>query len=78
MTILPSHISEREWIGVYGSCRNCGASVSHYTCNHDLISKRPAAEDWDWWSACDNPVCTNHEGEGFFQNKPEWEGPLRA
>lgn len=69
------HISEKEWLGVYGQCRDCQSTISHYTCNHDLIVKRPDAATWDWWSACDNPDCPHHEGEGIFQFRPKWEIP---
>lgn len=71
-----AHICEGDWIGVYGRCRDCSSPVSHYTCNGELISKRPAGDTYDWWSACDNPACLNHEGEGIFQSRPNWELPL--
>jgi hypothetical protein len=66
-------LSETEFCGVYGTCRDCGSSVSHYTCNADLIAQRPQAAEWDWWAACDNTQCPNHVGEGIFQHRPDFE-----
>ncbi|AKF13615.2 hypothetical protein PHIN3_352 [Sinorhizobium phage phiN3] len=67
-------ISEKERIwSYYGKCKDCGSAVSHYTCNTDLISKRPEASEWDWWTACDNSDCENHYGEGIFQGRPDWD-----
>lgn len=72
------HISEIDWIADFAGkakCANCGAPVSHYTCNGDLIAKRPEAATWDWWAACDNAECPNHHGEGIFQEWPDWQQP---
>lgn len=71
------HICERDWLGVFGDCRACGCTVSHYASNEDLERVRPEAEaeGWDWWVACDNVDCENHYGEGLFQNDIAWEIP---
>lgn len=53
-------------------CKDCGASVGTYNCNHSLISARPEGAGWDWWAACDNAECKNAEGEGYFQSSPDW------
>lgn len=70
-----ARISAEDWIGVTGRCAACGAPVSHYACNADLIAKRPEARDSDWWAACDNTACANHCGEDVFQDTPDWEIP---
>ena len=65
-------ISEKDYIGVYGKCVKCHSDVFDYTCNGDLISKRPEAIEWDWWVSCSNEKCENNYGEGVFQNDIEW------
>lgn len=57
-------------------CTDCGAPVSHYTCNEALVAVRPEAANWDYWAACDNTGCYNHAGEGVFQTAPLWEAKL--
>lgn len=27
---------------------------------------------WDWWMYCSNKGCIHHEGEGVFQETPDW------
>ncbi len=53
-------------------CKDCGAHVSGYNANAQLISYRPEAETWDWWIACDNADCKHAYGEGLFQFLPDW------
>src|SRR5271165_5563401 len=69
-----THISQNAWLNTYGTCKVCGASVSHYCCIASLFAVRPlAAEGFDWWVACDNDNCKNHVGEGVKQNnRPMW------
>lgn len=65
-------LSDKDYIGSGGTCAVCGDCVSKYTANTDLVRVRPEASDWDWWWACDNESCTNHNGEGVFQKTPKW------
>lgn len=65
-------LSRREFMAVYGKCRDCGAPVSYYTCNGEIVIKRPEAANEDWWAACDNEECGHHYGEGVFQDDPDW------
>lgn len=53
-------------------CRACGAHVSGYNANGDVIAVRPEAIEWDWWIACDNADCEHAFGEGLFQTTPDW------
>ena len=53
-------------------CRACGSHVSGYNANEPLIAARPEGAKWDWWLACDNADCPNAEGEGLFQELPDW------
>ena len=68
------NISQSAWLIVYGTCKKCGDTVSHYCCIDALVAVRPLAEGFDWWVACDNDRCKNHVGEGVKQNnRPMWE-----
>lgn len=52
-------------------CRTCHWPVIHVCVNWDT-SKFPVSEDWDWWGYCSNKACEHHEGEGWFQDTPEF------
>ena len=52
-------------------CRECHWPVIHVCVNWDT-SKFPQSEDWDWWGYCSNKACEHHEGEGWFQDTPEF------
>lgn len=54
------------------TCYNCSSHVSTYNVNKILLSHRPNAVGWDYWVACDNADCQNANGEGLFQEFPEW------
>jgi len=69
-------IVKTDHLGTYGVCAACGSPVSHYTANAALIARRPAAAGEDYWAACDNELCPNHDGEGFLQSVPDWEVPV--
>lgn len=65
-------ISIKDYLGVYGKCKDCGGSVSHYLCNN-LTSVRIGAGMSDYWSACDNVKCINHYGESIDQQDASFE-----
>jgi len=65
-------LSTKDSMGTMGTCTKCASDVIGYTCNYDLINKRPEANKWDWWYACSNELCSNHYGEGVFQNTLDW------
>lgn len=52
-------------------CKDCGWPVIHACCNDDF-QKHKDAKTWDWWLYCSNKGCKNHEGEGVFQDWPDW------
>lgn len=52
-------------------CKDCGWPVVHACCN-DEFNNFKDADTWDWWMYCTNKGCKNHEGEGVFQDWPEW------
>jgi hypothetical protein len=54
------------------TCICCGSKVSTYNANAKVIALRPTANNSDWWAACDNADCVNAEGEGYFQEQPDW------
>jgi hypothetical protein len=54
-----THISQSAWLNVYGTCKKCGATVSHYCCIDALFAVRPLAEGFDWWVACDNDLVSS-------------------
>ncbi len=52
-------------------CKDCGWPIVDAVCNDEFMNFKDAKE-WDWWYYCSNKGCKNHEGEGIFQNIPEW------
>lgn len=54
-------------------CVDCGWPVVFACCNHPFTEFKDASE-WDWWVYCSDKGCKNHDGEGIFQNKPDWVG----
>jgi hypothetical protein len=52
-------------------CFGCGSPVIELCCN-GLMLQVPAAKGWDWFVYCSNKGCTNHAGEGVFQDYPNW------
>ena len=56
-----THISQSAWLNVYGTCKKCGDTVSHYCCIDALVAVRPLAEGFDWSVACDNDRCKTLE-----------------
>ena len=68
-------ICTKDYIGVYGRCRECGGDVSFYRTDAELRKARPQARKCnptDWWVACDNEKCDNHQGEGIVETRPKW------
>lgn len=51
-------------------CKTCGWSVVTAECG-DAMGVGKWGE-WDWWVYCSNKGCSNHEGEGLFQDMPQW------
>jgi hypothetical protein len=58
-------VPKPEW---YGSCKVCGWPVLCCCCNDGTWGDG----SWDWWAYCTNKTCENHDGEGVFQDIPEW------
>lgn len=54
-------------------CRNCGWPIIDACCNYSFTQFKDA-KDWDWWQYCSNKGCKNHDGEGVFQDTPDWIG----
>jgi len=52
-------------------CKDCGWPVIHACCNDEFRNFKDAYQ-WDWWYYCSNKGCQNHDGEGVFQNDPDW------
>jgi hypothetical protein len=52
-------------------CKDCGWPVVDCCCNDEFQNFKDANE-WDWWYYCSNKGCKNHDGEGIFQNVPDW------
>jgi len=52
-------------------CKDCGWPIVFACCNHPFTEFKDAA-NWDWWMYCSNKACKNHEGEGVFQDLPDW------
>lgn len=61
-----------NYIGVLGTCRQCGSPALSYLCNDDFIAVRPEASNHDYWSCCSNVLCSNHQGEAYLQFYPSW------
>jgi len=57
------------WENVH--CIKCGWPVIHACCNDEFRGYKNA-DIYDWWAYCSNKGCENHEGEGIFQDTPEW------
>lgn len=68
---------KRELSGVTASilkdswCGDCGWPIVDACCNGLFCSYADAAR-WDWWVYCSNKGCKNHNGNGVFQDKPNW------
>lgn len=52
-------------------CNCCGWPIIFVCCNGSFI-KFKDANKWDWWYYCSNKTCEHHDGEGIFQNRPDW------
>lgn len=65
-------LSEKDFIGIKGTCKACGSDVEEYLCNEGFIKVRPEAARWDWWAVCQNVDCQHHHGEGVFQSALDW------
>ena len=66
-------IAPRDLLENYvGICRDCNDPVLHYLANEQLVAARPEAAQHDYWCACSNSECENHEGEGYLQSYPKW------
>ncbi|MGS1687102.1 hypothetical protein GHT72_028275 (plasmid) [Klebsiella pneumoniae] len=48
-------------------CRDC-----HFPLICVMNITKPPYDEWDWWIYCSNKTCKNHEGEGKFQNTPDF------
>jgi len=55
----------------FSHCKDCGWPVIDACCNDEFAKFKDAAK-WDWWQYCSNKGCKNHDGEGVFQNTPDW------
>ncbi len=54
-------------------CKDCGWPVVDSVCTDEFEDFKDATE-WDWWYYCSNKGCENHDGEGVFQDTPDWLG----
>jgi hypothetical protein len=52
-------------------CIDCGWPVVFANTNYEFKDYKDARE-WDWWMYCSNKGCKNHEGEGKWQDDPDW------
>lgn len=52
-------------------CRDCGWPIVDACCNCEFSGFKDSSQ-WDWWFYCSNKGCKNHEGEGVFQDRPDW------
>ena len=52
-------------------CRECEWPIIDVCCNGSFTEFKDA-DKWDWWYYCSNKYCKNHDGEGVFQDDPEW------
>lgn len=52
-------------------CEKCGYPVVDITTNAPFLYFKDANK-WDWWYYCSNKMCEHHDGEGYFQNRPDW------
>ena len=55
----------------HANCDWCGWPVVSAYCNGSFCDFKDAAQ-WDWWFYCSNKSCKNHDGEGVFQDDPDW------
>lgn len=55
---------------VDSECGHCKWPVIHCCCNDEMSIGEFGR--WDWWVYCSNKGCKNHQGEGLFQDWPEW------
>jgi len=51
-------------------CKTCGWSIVSVCCNDGMAEGEWGK--WDWWLYCSNKSCVHHEGEGVYQNIPDW------
>ena len=63
---------DRHMHSVTRTCTCCGSDISTYNANSKVVALRADAVNWDWWAACDNADCEHAEGEGYFQESPDW------
>jgi hypothetical protein len=73
----PKPDSETAKIYTDTCCKQCGWPIISACCNDEFADWGPPgsfeyAKNYDWWLYCSNKGCINHEGEGVFQNRPEW------
>ena len=52
-------------------CVTCDWPVIFSCCNDEFTNFKDA-KNWDWWLYCTNKGCKNHDGEGIWQNIPNW------
>lgn len=52
-------------------CKTCKWPVISTLCNDGMMTTPPYSE-WDWWMYCSNKTCEHHQGEGYFQDTPDF------
>ena len=52
-------------------CNDCGWPIINACCNDEFANYKDAV-NWDWWLYCSNKGCKNHDGQGIFQDIPDW------
>ena len=63
-------VSTKISVGDY-ECKDCGWPVIFACCNHPFTIFKDAPTH-DWWLYCSDKGCKNHDGEGIFQDIPDW------
>jgi hypothetical protein len=55
-------------------CADCQWPVIDCCTNWDWDKIKPLPEGApsDWFYYCSNKACKNHQGEGVFQDRPDW------
>lgn len=57
-------------------CNDCGWPIISACCNDEFLAFKDAS-NWDYWIYCTNKGCKNHDGEGVFQEFPNWVNDLK-
>lgn len=61
-------------------CKECSWPVVVCLVNDDFgaFVQSQKTGVWDYWAYCSNKGCSNHNGEGFYQQDPPWALEIQA